>query len=65
MFYGAQMFVARREFGRLDEQRDEVKCILRTVTLRKWDLVINRKTAKSLRLAIPPWIIARANETID
>jgi putative ABC transport system substrate-binding protein len=38
---------------------------LPVVSLRKWDLVINRKTATSLRLAIAPWIIARANETID
>jgi putative ABC transport system substrate-binding protein len=35
------------------------------VSPRKWDLVINRKAAASLRLAIPPWLIARANEVID
>ncbi|HEX8782499.1 MAG TPA: hypothetical protein VF764_03960, partial [Steroidobacteraceae bacterium] len=34
---GAQMFAVQRELGRLDEQRDEVTRILRTVTLRKWD----------------------------
>jgi putative ABC transport system substrate-binding protein len=35
------------------------------VSPRKWDLVINRKTATSLRLDVAAWIIARANEVID
>jgi len=38
---------------------------LPVVSLRKWDLVVNRKTAKSLGLDVPPWIVARANKVID
>jgi putative tryptophan/tyrosine transport system substrate-binding protein len=38
---------------------------LPVVSPRKWELVINRQTAASLRLAIPPWLVARANEIID
>lgn len=32
---------------------------------QKWDLVLNRKTAKALHLEISPWFEARANEKID
>jgi putative tryptophan/tyrosine transport system substrate-binding protein len=38
---------------------------LPVVSPQKWDLVINLKTAKALHLAIPPWLIASANEIID
>jgi putative ABC transport system substrate-binding protein len=38
---------------------------LPVVSPRKWDLVINRKTARSLHLDVAPSIIARANEVID
>lgn len=38
---------------------------LPVVSPQKWDLVINLKAAKALNLAIPPWLIVRANETID
>jgi putative tryptophan/tyrosine transport system substrate-binding protein len=35
------------------------------VSPRKWDLVINRKAALSLRLEVAPLLIARANEVVD
>jgi putative ABC transport system substrate-binding protein len=35
------------------------------VSPRKWDLVINRRTATSLHLDVAPLLIARANEVID
>jgi putative ABC transport system substrate-binding protein len=38
---------------------------LPVVSPRKWDLTINRRAAAALRIEVPPWLIARANETID
>ena len=32
---------------------------------QKWELVVDRKTAKALGLKLPPWIFAVANETIE